>query len=1080
MKVLGRGCGEKLKVVSLCLGLVLLAPLSRSLMAQVQFGQITGLVTDASGAVVPAATVTVTNMQTGVKNTSVTNDGGNYILISLNPGLYIVSVSKTGFESVTRSGIRLDVAQIARVDFTLSLGQVNQTVEVKAGTAMLQTEQSTLGDVVPQSGVVNLPLNGRNYLELATLVPGVVNEGLSQFFFTLPTSDLSINGSRDSAADYMIDGADVMEQFTSGSSFTPPPDAIQEFKVETSNMDTKYGNGAGVINVVLKSGTNQFHGDAYDFMRNTSLDARNFFAPATPPLIQNQYGATLGGPIKKNKTFFFASYQGTRILNGETFDSIVPSAAERAGDFSALLPSTQLENPNTGAPLTNNQLPSISSSANYLQNLFIPLPNNPQGTYVQSPEETDNADQYDIRFDQQIRPSDSIAGTYELANWDLYNPGHFPNNGATFGPTRTQFANLSWTHSFGAASVNLAHVGYSREAANETGQGIGTNYTVNAGIGGFGLTSLAYPGPPNLTIEGYTGVDGYDFVPLPQTYNQFLFGDVLTLVKGKHTLEVGGGARWYAGFNLNGAHSRGDFTMTGVYTGNAYADFLMGLPFQGGRGFPRNWFGLYEQDQDLYFQDTWKATPKLTLIGGLRYDLIHPNTSLHYWYASTNLARNYVVVASNRNGQIDTNTQQVEQFLLPLVKSMIIPSSEVGLSDSLIHTQLDAFAPRLGLAYQLGHGFVVRSAYGIFHPLEQANQMFSSGGVNPPFLADQLEQFNTTPVPAYTFANLFPALTPGSITLSELGQLDNFTIDPWQRDPYVQEWNFSVQKLVGSILSLQASYVGDKGTKLTFSTPTNVPSPGPGLIADRRENTLFSQGDLISTGGLSNYQALQMTAETRSWHGLYFLGAYTWGKAMDDQSGDYQGSPVQNPDDLAAEYGISAFNVASNFKLSTTYNLPFLKNRHGLLGLAGGWSINSIISLQSGLPFTPVPATDPANTGTDMRADRIGRGTLANPTIREWFDVADFPTPALYSYGDSARDVLTGPSDRQWDFSLFKNFNLAALREGMGVQFRAEFFNFTNAVNFGLPNATVGTPTAGEITSAGAPREVQFALKFVF
>lgn len=1078
MKVSSYVSGGKLRIISLCLELAFLCLMSCPLIAQVQFGQITGLVTDTSGAVIPAAAVTVSNERTGVKKVVVTNADGNYTVTPLIEGMYDVTVSKTGFKSFTRSGIRLDVAQSARVDVKLQLGQITQKIEVKASTAMLETETASVGNVVAESGVVNLPLNGRNFLQLATLVPGATSQGLSQLFFTLPTNNIVVNGGRESETNYVIDGSNVMEQFTSGSSFTPAPDAIQEFKVQTSNMDVKYGGGSAVINAVLKSGTNQYHGDAYEFLRNNAVSARNFFAPTTPPLNQNQFGFTFGGPIKKDKTFFFGDYQGTRIVSGATFNSIVPSTAERNGDFSAL--STQLTNPYTGQPLANNQLPAIAPQAQFLLR-FFPLPNTAQGTYVQSPKATNSANQFDIRMDQQISASDSITGTYGLDDTYVYSPGPFPTNGATFGPSRMQFANMSWVHNFGATAVNQAHVAYSREAAFETGQGIGTNYTVEAGIGGFGLTSAAYPGPPNLSIAGYTGVDGYDFVPLPQTYNQFNLGDVLTLIKGKHTLEIGGDARWFSGFNLNGAHSRGDFTFTGVYTGNGFADFLSGLPYQGGRGFPRNWFGVYEQDQDLYFQDTWKVTPKLTLIGGLRYDLIHPNTSLHYWYASTNLARNYIVVASNRNGQINTNTQQVEQFLLPLVKSMIIPSSEVGLTDSLIHIDLNNFAPRLGLAYQLGHGFVVRSAYGIFHPLEQANQMFSSGGVNPPFLADQLGQFNTTPIPTYTLANLFPNLTPGSITLAELGQLDNFTIDPWQRDPYVQEWNFSVQKLIGSVLSLQASYVGNKGTKLTFSAPTNVPLPGPGTIASRRLNTLFSQGDLISSGGLSNYQALQMTAETRSWHGLYLLGAYAWGKAIDDQTGDDQASPVQDPNDLAAEYGISDFNVASRFTLSSTYELPFLRHRHGFLGGAlGGWSVNNIITFQSGLPFTLVPATDPANTGTPMRAERLASGILPNPTINEWYNVAAFTTPPLYTYGNAARNILNGPGERNWDFSLFKNFPLSRLREGSSLQFRGEFFNFTNTPYFGQPGTTIGTASAGKILSAGAPREVQFALKFLF
>lgn len=291
----------------------------------------------------------------------------------------------------------------------------------------------------------------------------------------------------------------------------------------------------------------------------------------------------------------------------------------------------------------------------------------------------------------------------------------------------------------------------------------------------------------------------------------------------------------------------------------------------------------------------------------------------------------------------------------------------------------------------------------------------------------------------------------------------------------------SVQKLIGSALTLQASYVGNKGTKLTFSTPTNVPLPGPGAIANRRPNPIFSQGALISTGGLSNYNALQVTAESRSWHGLYLLGGYTFGKALDDQSSDQQGSSVQDPNNLRAEYGIATFNIAQRFTLSSTYALPFLRNRRGFLGEAfGGWNTSNIITLQTGAPFTPVPSTDPANTGTTMRANRIANGKLANPRVNEWFDTTAFTTPALYTYGDSAYDVLSGPHLRDWDFSLFKDFNLSRLREGSRIQFRGEFFNFTNTPYFGQPGATVGTVSVGKITSAGSARVVQLALKVSF
>jgi hypothetical protein len=1050
----------------------------RPLHAQVQFGQITGLITDPSGAVVPAATVTVNSQQTGVKKSAETNANGEYTITPLIPGVYDVTVAKAGFKSATHSGIILDVAQTARVDVALEVGQVSQEVTVKSAGELLQTERASVGNVVAEAGVVNLPLNGRDYLQLATLVPGMSSSSLNTIFYTLPENILYFNGMRASAINYVIDGSDVMEQWTSGSPFTPPPDAIQEFKVETNSMSAEYGNGGSVINAVLKSGTNKYHGDVYEFLRNNALNARNTFSPTVPATKQNQFGFTLGGPIKKDKLFFFGDYQGTRVVNGVTKNDIVPTAAEKIGDFSAL--STSLVNPYTGVAFTNNQVP-VSTQAAYLMQ-FYPSPNTPQGTFVWSPNSTSRVNQFDIRMDGQMRSKDSFTATWSYDKVYTYTAGSFPNNGATYGPSLIQFGNASWTHNFGAAMVNQVHVAYERTTAYETGQGIGTNYTVQAGIGGFGLTSLAYPGPPNLSITGFTTLSGYDFVPLPQTYNQFNTGDMLTLIKGKHTLQFGADARWYAGFNLNGAHSRGDFTFTGVYTGNAFADFVYGVPYSGGRSFPRNWFGSYEQSFDSFVQDTWKVTPRLTLIGGLRYDLMPPNTSLNNSYASLNPYTNQIIVASDKNGNINTNGQQVEQFLIPLFQSYIVPSSKVGLGPSLAYTDYTSFGPRLGIAYQAKHGFVVRTGYGVFYLLNQTNQTISSGIVNPPFLADETGIFNTTPVPTKNLGTFFSPQVVGQPL--NLSPLTFFWLDPNERRPYVQEWNASVQKLIGSALTVQASYVGSKGTKLTFSAPENVPLPGPGAIQSRRMNQNFSGGNLISTQGLSSYNALQVTAETRSYHGLYLLGAYTWSKSLDNQSGDSQGTPVQDPNNLPAEYGISSFNLPQRLTLSSTYALPFLRNRPGYVGTAfGGWTMSNIITLQDGSPFTVVPATSPANTGTSMRAERIANGKLANPTINEWFDLTAFTTPPLYTYGNAARDILSGPGTRNWDFSLFKDFRVSRLGEGARIQFRGEFFNFTNTAHFALPGATIGSPepaSAGKITSAGAPRQIQLVLKIIF
>jgi outer membrane receptor protein involved in Fe transport len=1085
--------GNKGWLLGLGLGAGILWLASFSLFAQQQFGSIAGLVSDPSGAVIPGATVTVTNEHTQVANTVQSNGEGYYTVTSLIPGTYNVSVSKAGFSSVTRVGVNLDVAQNARIDVALAVGQISQQIEVTAAGTLLQTESAMVGNVMPTASVDQLPLNGRNYLELATLAPGAIADTVTGFgiggnFFGAPMSSIEVNGMRDSDTDYYIDGANVYEQLTIGTPFTPAPDAIEEFKVLTNDMSARYGNGGAIINTVLKSGTESFHGNAYEFLRNDALDSRNFFASTTPKLERNQFGATFGGPIVKGRTFFFADYQGTRLINGETYDSTVPTAQEEEGIF-----PTPITNPYTGQAFPGNQINiPFSPQATFLMQQFIPLPNASGDSYLSSGDDVLPSNQGDLRIDQQLNRSQRLAFTYGIVDGNFKYASAFPNNGRTNGPYRSQFTNLEWIWNVTPSIFNSAHMAYERTTAYETGQGIGTNYTEQAGIQGFELTSLAYPGPPGVSIAGLvnagpvswggTPITGYPFLPLGQTYGQFNEGDVLTWIKGKHTVELGGDARNYDGYNYNGAWSRGSFDFTGQYTGNGIADFLLGLPYDGRRGFPRNWFGILERDQDVFIEDSWRATPRLTLIGGLRWDVDHPPTSMNNAYASISPYTDQIIVATGRNGMINTNTQQITALLLPIYASRIIPSSEVGLPPSLVQMDNHAFAPRLGLAYRTTHDFVLRAGYGIFYPLTNANQIISSGIVNPPFIQDELTRFNSTPVPTTNFSNFFPVLTPSTIA-SGLGPATFFMLDPWRTDAYLQQWNFSVQKLVAGVLSVQAAYIGSKGTHLTFSAPENIPPPGPGDIQSRRLDPFFSAGSLIDSAGLSNYDSLQLTAETRNWHGVYLLGAYTWAKSLDNISAGDQGSPVQDPANIRAEWGISDFNVASRLTLSSTWNMPFLRNRHDLLGsIVGGWAMSNIITLQGGFPFTPGIETDPANTGTPMRADRSGSGKLSNPTVGEWFDYTAFGPPTCYCYGNSARNVLTGPPLNNWDFSLFKDFDMHRFREGMRMQFRGEFFDFTNTPHFGQPDTDVmaGPGTSGAIFSAGAPRQIQLALKFYF
>lgn len=1074
--------GNKGGLLRLWLQLAVLCMMSFPLLAQEQFGSITGLVTDPSGAIVPGATVIVSNEYTRASYRIMTNTEGYYTVTSLIPGTYDISVSMAGFAPVTRAGTTLDVAQKARVDIALAVGQLSQRVEVTATGPLLQTESATVGTTIPDRDVDQLPLNGRNYLTLVQLVPGAVVDSIG-FDFAVPVNSVEVNGMRDSATNYFIDGANVQFQCNGGESISPAPDAIQEITVMTNDMSARFGGGGSVINAVLKSGTNTFHGNAYDYLRNDVLDGRNFFALGRTPLKRNQFGATFGGPIKKEKTFFFVDYQGLRDHEAETADSPVPTAAERAGIFPGAI-----QNPYTGQPFPNNQINiPLSPQATFFLPL-VPLPNTSAGTYIQSGVNTLSSDQFDIRLDQQIKTSHRLAFTYGVQQGSEFTAGSFPDNGATTGSYRTQFGNIEWIWNATPNIVNSFHITHQRITGPSTGQGIGTNLTEEAGIQGFELTSLVAPGPPGISVAGigtgYWGgglVAGYPFYPLNIMDGQDGGGDVVTWMKGKHTVELGVDYRthWNAGWNP--AWSRGFFNFTGTYTGNGFADYLLGLPFSANRSFARDDMIEFFNNQDVFAQDSWKVSRRLTVTGGLRWDIIHPMTETNNLLASTNPYLNTITLASTRSGYVNTTYLSAERLLYPIYASRVIPGSEVGLPNSLVHMDDHAFAPRLGLAYQVGHGFVLRAGYGVFYTLNATNQIFSNLEVNPPLLQDQLGITNTTPVPTKTFATMFLPLTTAN--LANIGPASFNQADPWMTDPYIQEWNFFVQKVVGGVVSVEAGYVGSEGKKLTFSNQDNIPLPGPGGIQDRRPNPFFGSGNLTTSAGLSHYNALQATVQTRNWHGLYLLAAYTWAKSMDNVSADDQASPVQDYQNIRSEWGISDFNVPSRFVLSSTYNMPFLRNRHDWVSsIVGGWAMSNIITLQTGHPFTPSIETDPANTGTPTRPMRLGSGILSNPTINKWFDYAAFAPATCYCYGDTARNILNGPPLHNWDFSLFKDFDMSRFREGMRMQFRGEFFNFTNTPAFANPNTDVqaGPGVSGAIFSAGAPREIQFALKFYF
>jgi len=827
------------------------------------------------------------------------------------------------------------------------------------------------------------------------------------------------------------------------------------------------------------------HGALFEFLRNQLLDARNFFNATSvrPPVKLNQFGFTLGGPVViphlyhgRDKTFIFGDYEGTRGRSAVTNNNLVPTAAQQHGDFSSL--STPILDPLTTpkTPFAGNIIPAnrLSPQSSFFLP-FYPLPNTASGLFNYVPSSRKTVDKFDIRVDHYFSSTDSITGTYSFNQVLNYAPGAFPANGGVLQSVRRQAAAVTETHSFGPATLNELRINYVRTRESNSPQGLGTNYTVQSGIGGFAEQSGAFPGFPGLSISGYLGFNENAFAPIIFRDNTREISDSVTWVRGAHAFKAGGLFRYYDTATVNAAHSRGNFIFNSTYSGNSFADFLLGLPFQAQRTFPRNEFGIAPmRNEHAFIQDDWKVTRTLTLNLGLRYEVNNPPTVLHNQMASTDPVLQQIVVASTGDGAINFKGQQIGQFLYPLFAQYIVPSTKVGLGPSLRHNDWNNFAPRAGLAWRMGNDFVIRMGYGVFYGLIQGNRSESTGIVNPPFLADELSNFNTTPVPSKTLANIFAPVQQGL----NLVPLSFFQIDPHMADPYIQEWNFTLQKAIKGILSLEGGWVASKGTKIEFSRPINIPDPGPGVIQNRRLWPVFASGTYVEDSGYSSYNSLQIKAQVRSWRGLSFLSSYAFAKSIDNLSSDTQGFSSQDPRNNNAEKAVSDYDQKHRWVTSLNYALPVAKGRRDFLGrIAQGWELGSIVTWQSNTPFTPSISSDPANTGNSKRPNRIAGGTLPDPTINLWFNPAAFTIPAAFTYGNSSRNILYGPRHVNWDALAMRMF---PIKEQLRLQLRGEFFNFTNTASFNGPVTNIQASNVGRITSAGAPRDIQLALKVLF
>jgi hypothetical protein len=1080
-------------------------------LAQVESGTINGVVLDNSGAAISGARVTVTNTATSQVRTTIANASGEYSVPFLAPGTYDTEASKEGFGTVVQRGVTLQVDQILAVNVTLKPGSLKQILEVTAEAPALQTETATLGNVVNSQQVQTLPLNGRNFMDLASLTagttpaePGSRNQGEGGF---------SSNGNRSYDNNIMLDGVDnnsLSPDLRNGTDFmvSPPPDAIQEFNVETNGYGPEFGRGGGAaVNIAIKSGTNAFHGDVWEYLRNEKFDARNFFDTIdtkTPPYKQNQFGFTIGGPIIKNHTFFFGDYQGTRIRNAETFNSVVPTLAERTGDFSDgfLGPPSQIIDPATGNPITPSD-PNIDPLALKLAQLY-PAPNNQGNHFVYNPVQANNTDQFDIRVDHSFGQSTPAFVRVSHSRNHLNNPGQLPGlalgapgtlQGNTMQNNSTAVA-IGVTHVFSPTVVNDLRVGYARLEITQLPFFGDVNTDAQYGIPGIPFVSGLTGGLPVLSFSDVQQLGAEGCVPTIEITNVYTYRDVLSLTRAKHKMSVGFEGRPSEFTIFQPCDGRGHWDYNGSFTSSGFADFLLQLPDYAHLATLHN-IDYKRSNYGIFFGDNWHATARLNVNAGLRWEYHSPVWERGNQQAVLGFDGNYYVSG---------------QATLP--SGFIFPVKQSPWGKYLNEPHRRDFAPRLGLAYQLNPATIIRASYGIFWQAEEIGTYSNpSPGFNPPYYI--LAVFNapstTTVNPTVNkLPNGFPA---NAITAGFDPTSVGYTrLQPDFADGYVQEWNLTVQRQIGSTSSIEVAYMGSKGTHLingaTGNQATTTPDPNAPIDPRRPIPSLSAETFDILSNAYANYNGLGITFRRNFSHGLSANVAYTWSHALDIASssnlgsgnnGYYRSEAHQN-----WEYGNADVDQRHRFTAYYDWQLPlghgrsFAARTPGWVdAIVGGWSHLGIWSWHTGNYFTPVLSSDYSNSGAPQaRPDLICNPNHNAPhTTTAWVNNSCFALPAQGTYGNAGRNILLGPGYFDTNLSLLKDFRIT---ESRYLQFRAEFFNAFNHPNFtGISSLTVIAPTevpvsqlpntgalnlsqTGQILSAFAPRQVQFALKFYF
>jgi outer membrane receptor protein involved in Fe transport len=1042
----------------------LVAFTSTSLVAQTVDTAILGTVVDSGGGAVSNATVTVTQAANTLSKTATTGSDGGYEFRYLLPGQYTIEIKASGFTTERRTGVDLQLGQQAKVDFILQVGAVQQTVEVNAAPPLLQTESATLGAVVGTERIANLPLNGRKFDDLAVLTPGVQVYNPDLHSSSTDGSQIGGNGGRIIWGQVNVDGITMVNNRHNYVNLYPSIDAIQEFKVQTGNYSGEYGGNAGTnVNIQIKSGTNQFHGDVFEFLRNYDMDARNYFSPSPLPqniLKQNQYGGTLGGPVVRNKTFFFLSYEGLRSIQDLPSTAVVLTPQQRQGDFSAS--STPIIDPSTGLQFPGNRIPSnrIDPVSQNIINQYMPLPNTSGAVNYAGASRGDlTVNQGIARVDQYFSAKDQLFAHYIYAYRNFPNTDLNPN----FSFTGTYpISNLSaqWVHTFTPAFLNEFRAGFDRENVAQLSTLTGTGFTIQS-LGIYGMNvggpngrplTANEEGFPLLNISGYMGM-GSDLAASNLDNSQtYQIVDNVSFVKGKHTLKTGFDLRKLYDNATTNNWPFGSISFTSDISGDPAAAYMLGYPRTTltPEGVPitkaRQWRSA------IYLQDDWKVTPKLTLNIGGRWD---------------------------RFGvPVDVNavTRTLDWSTSP--PSFYPPPGQI-LHNIWQITNKD-ISPRFGFAYNPAEKWVLRGGYGIFYFGGQFDNI-NILQLNPP-TAGSLTITNPSLNPIATIQNPIPAaLYPSNPFFNAV----TLPADPVHYDTYVQNWNLMVSKQFGANV-LDVGYVGNKGTHVDTSLKNwNQPDPGPGDIQARRPYPTFARIRLQSYMANISYNSLQVRFERRFSRGLSFTASYSWSHEIDDawETTNNGGCGCQNPHDLRAERASGVYDQRQNLVIGYVWQIPLGNNLKGIAGALGkGWSFEGILTFASGQPFDILESFDSQNNDGLWERPNLVPGqrlSVPNQGPSNWFNTGAF-TPSVYVYGNSPRDPVVGPGTDVLNLTLMKMFRMP-WSEHHSLEFRAEAFNAFNTPQFNNPDQYLGDTAFGQVTSTKLDsRELQLALKYRF